>query len=145
MEIATMGRVTTEAMVENLQDLWDVNRSMLAADQIRKVTISDALVDTGATTLSLPSRLIKDLGLRKTSSKQVTTSSGEIVEAALYDAVRLTIQDRNCTIDVLEVPDNLPALIGQIPLELLDFVVDLRGRKLIGNPAHGGEHMFELY
>jgi hypothetical protein len=47
--------------------------------------------------------------------------------------------------DVLEVPDGLPVLIGQIPLEHLDFVVDLRNRKLIGNPAHGGEHMYELY
>jgi hypothetical protein len=30
-------------------------------------------------------------------------------------------------------------------LEHLDFVVDLRDRKLIGNPAHGGEHVYELY
>ncbi len=35
--------------------------------------------------------------------------------------------------------------IGQVPLELLDFVVDMRQRKLIGNPAHGGEHMYELF
>jgi hypothetical protein len=36
-------------------------------------------------------------------------------------------------------------IIGQIPLEYLDFVVDPRSQKLTGNPAHGGEHMFELY
>jgi hypothetical protein len=28
---------------------------------------------------------------------------------------------------------------------LIDFVIDLRSRTLIGNPAHGGEHVFELY
>ena len=47
--------------------------------------------------------------------------------------------------DVMEVPDDTPVLIGQIPLEHLDFVVDMRSHSLIGNPAHGGEHMFELY
>jgi hypothetical protein len=47
--------------------------------------------------------------------------------------------------DVLEVPDELPVLIGRIPLLHLEFVVDLRNRRLIGNPAHGGEHMYELY
>jgi len=47
--------------------------------------------------------------------------------------------------DVMEVPDDIPVLIGQLPLEQLDFVVDLRSRSLIGNPAHGGEHIFELY
>jgi hypothetical protein len=39
----------------------------------------------------------------------------------------------------------VPPLIGQIPLEFLDFVVDPTGGRLIGNPAHGGEHMFEMY
>ena len=59
--------------------------------------------------------------------------------------VRLTIQGRSCTMDVMEVPDDVPVLIGQIPLEHLDFVVDLRSQSLIGNPAHGGEHVYELY
>jgi hypothetical protein len=59
--------------------------------------------------------------------------------------VRLTIQGRECPTEVVEVPDSVPVLIGQIPLEYLDFVVDPRSRKLVGNPAHGGEHMFELF
>ena len=48
-------------------------------------------------------------------------------------------------LNVMEVPDTVPALIGQLPLEHLDLVVDLRSRTLIGNPAHGGEHVYELY
>ena len=47
--------------------------------------------------------------------------------------------------DVTEVPDDVPVLIGQLPLEHLDFVVDMPSRSLIGNPAHGGEHMYDLY
>jgi hypothetical protein len=30
-------------------------------------------------------------------------------------------------------------------LENLDLVVDPRGGRLIGNPEHGGEQMFEMY
>ena len=63
----------------------------------------------------------------------------------MYEAVRLTIQGRSCTMDVMEVPDTVPVLIGQIPLEHLDLVVDPRNRVLTGNPAHGGEHVYELY
>jgi hypothetical protein len=48
-------------------------------------------------------------------------------------------------VDVLDLPDDVPVLIGQIPLEYLDFVVDPQTRRLIGNPAHGGEQMYELY
>lgn len=144
MATSTMGRVVTEASIENIEDLWAVKRGLLNADQVRQVKVTDALVDTGATLLSLPTSLIRQLGLSKTSSKRVTSSIG-LAEADVYEAVRLTIQGRACTMDVMEVPDSVPVLIGQLPLEHLDLVVDLRGRTLIGNPAHGGEHVYELY
>ncbi len=63
----------------------------------------------------------------------------------MFSTVRLTVQGRDCSCDVVEIPDDCPALIGQVPLELLDFVVDPAGQRLIGNPAHGGEHIIELY
>jgi clan AA aspartic protease len=144
METPTMGRVLTEAKIENTEDLWAVKRGILSADQARSVIVTDALVDTGATLLSLPTRLLQQLGLARVGSKRVTSSNG-VVEAGMYEAVRLTIQGRSCTMDVIEVPDDVPVLIGQIPLEHLDLVIDPRNRVLIGNPAHGGEHMYELY
>jgi predicted aspartyl protease len=144
METNTTGRVLTEATLENLEDLWAVKRGLLPLDQARRITVTDALVDTGATLLSLPTRLIQQMGLSKTASKHVTSSIG-LAEANVYEAVRLTIQGRTCTMDVMEVPDSVPVLIGQLPLEHLDLVVDLRSRALIGNPAHGGEHVYELY
>jgi hypothetical protein len=88
--------------------------------------------------------MLKQLGLEKRYTKKATASTG-MAEVSVYEAARLTIQGRDWTGDVVEVPDDVPVLIGQIPLEFLDLVVDLRERKLIGNPAHGGEHVLELY
>jgi predicted aspartyl protease len=144
MEIETMGRVTVEATIENLEDAYNVARGSLAPESAKKVVVTDALVDTGATLLSMPIRLIRQLGLLPFTTKRVTSSIG-VAEVAIYQAVRLTIQGRSCSMDVMEVPDSVPVLIGQLPLEHLDFVVDLQGRALVGNPAHGGEHMYELY
>lgn len=140
----TMGRVTTPITVENLKDLLDVKDGKLAPDQVRKVNVESALVDTGASMLSLPTALIKQLGLIRFSTKRVTTSDG-IKHVDIYAAVRLSIQDRDCNLDVMEVPDGVPSLVGQIPLELLDFVVDPVNQRLIGNPEHGGVHTLELY
>jgi predicted aspartyl protease len=144
METETMGRVLTEATIENLSDLYLAHRGVQPPEQVRRVVVPDALVDTGATLLSMPTSLIRQLGLTQTGSKRVTSSAGA-VQTAMYEAVRLTIQGRECTMDVLEVPDGVPVLIGQIPLEHLDLVVDRRDRKPIGNPAHGGEHVYEMY
>ena len=144
LEPETMGRVLTEATIENLEDLWAAKRGLVSPEDVRRIVVADALVDTGATLLSLPQRLIRQLGLAKTGTKRITSSTGG-GEAGMYEAVRLTIRGRTCTMDVMEVPDDVPVLIGQLPLEHLDLVVDLRSRSLIGNPAHGGEHVYELY
>jgi predicted aspartyl protease len=143
MENEEMGRVLTEATIENLADLFVADRGLLPADQVRRVAVTDALVDIGATALALPTRLIRQLGLKKSYTKRATSSKG-VCDADIYEAVRLTIMGRQMPIDVMEVPDEVPVLIGQIPLEYFDLVIDLRNRRLIGNPAHGGEQIFEL-
>jgi predicted aspartyl protease len=144
MEQNGVGRVLTEATIENLKDLWAVREGRLAPDKVRRVTVHDALVDTGCTTLALPVRLIRQLGLSKQYDKRTRAVTGPAT-VAVYDAVRLTIQDRYFSVDPMEVPDDVPVLIGQIPLEMLDLVVDVQGRQLTGNPAHGGEQVLELY
>jgi predicted aspartyl protease len=144
METEAMGLVLTEATIENLKDLWEAERGLRPPDQVRRITVTDALVDTRATLVSIPSRLVRQLGLTQRYKKRVTSSTGG-GEATVYEAVRLTIQGRDCTMDVMEVPDDVPVLIGQLPLEHLDFVIDPKTRRLIGNPAHGGEHVYEMY
>jgi len=144
MEKTPMGRFLTAATIESLRDLFDADRGRLPLDQVRRLTLTDALVDTGASMLCLPTRMIRQLGLNAFTKKRFTTCLG-VGNADVYEAVRLTIKDRSCTMDVLEVPDTVPALIGQLPLEALDFVVDPKNCSLIGNPAHGGEHIIEAF
>lgn len=139
-----MGRVLTKVKIENLKDVWAAESGARIVADVRSIESSDALVDSGATLLSLPTKIILQLGLDKVGPKRVTSSIGS-GEANMYSAVRLTIQERSCTMDVMEVPDNVPILVGQLPLEHLDFVFDMRSHTLIGNPAHGGEHIYELY
>ncbi|MHB1424426.1 MAG: retroviral-like aspartic protease family protein [Gemmataceae bacterium] len=139
-----MGKVLVTAKVENMYDLESHDRGLLPVDQVRRVEVSDALVDTGATMLSMPKRLIAQLGLRYVRTRQARTSAGPAT-IQVYGTVRLTIQGRDCPSDVSELPDDCPVLIGQLALEALDFVVDPIAQRLIGNPAHGGEHIIELY
>lgn len=144
METSFMGKVLVTAVIENVEDLVLARKGITPADRIRRVEVADALVDTGATTLCMPKRLIQQLGLQAFRTRRIRTSAGPAT-AQVYGPVRLTIQDRECSADVTELPDDCPVLIGQIPLEALDFVVDPIAQRLIGNPAHGGEHIIEVY
>jgi predicted aspartyl protease len=144
MEILTMGKVVVSARIENLQDVYDAEKGVLPAGEVRFVEVTDALVDTGATLLSIPRRLVAQLGLRRQRTRTARTAAG-IVSFSIFGGVRLTIQDRDCITEVCEVPDECPVLIGQTPLELLDFVVDPMGQRLIGNPDHGGQQMIDMF
>jgi predicted aspartyl protease len=144
MELETMGKVLVTAKIENLADLVNADQGTLKESEVRVVEVDDALVDKGASGLSMPRRLIQKLGLKPLRMRQARTSAG-IVTVQVYGTARLTIQGRECPTDVTELPDECPVLIGLIPLEVLDFVVDPPNRRLIGNPEHGGEHIIELY
>ena len=142
MEIAIMGKVLVTAAIENLDDLFAVQRGTLAADQVRRVEVTDALIDTGATGLMVPGRLIAALGLQPLRVRAARMVA-DPTPLQIYRAVRLTIQGQDCISDVAEIADEFSVIVGQVPLELMDWVVDPRGQRLIGNPEHNGEHMVE--
>jgi predicted aspartyl protease len=139
-----MGKVLVSALIENVFDLYEVKQGRWTPDAVRRIDVTEALVDTGASTLCLPRRMVATLGLMPLRSRPARTGSGPTV-FQVFGTVRLTVGGRDCTCDVVELPDDLPVLIGQVPLELLDFVVDPNGQCLIGNPAHGGEQVIEVY
>ena len=135
MEIQTVGKVVVAAKIESVEDLYAVEKGRLAADRVRTVEVDDALVDTRATMISLPKDLVERLGLRRVRTRTAKTPAG-IVAFGIYEPVRLTVQERDCIVEVAELPNGCPVLIGQIPLEHMDWVVDLKNRRLVPNPEH---------
>lgn len=139
-----MGKVLVKARIENGDDLVLIKTGSKRPEDVRVVEVEDAMVDTGASTLSMPKGLITQLGLDPFRTRRARTSAG-VLTFQMYGPVRLTIQGRSCLCDALELPDDCPVLIGLIPLESMDWVVDPIGQRLIGNPAHGGEDMMDLF
>jgi hypothetical protein len=103
----TMGKVLVTAKIENLDDLFSVHKGLLQPEQVRCVEVTDALVDTGATALSLPKRLIDQLGLHPFRTRPARSSGGPIT-LQIYGSVRLTVQGRDWNGDVAELPDDCP-------------------------------------
>lgn len=129
-----MGKVTTRIRVENWLDTELV--AMGARKEQPRAIETDALVDTGAAKFYLKSSIIHQLGLRPVGEIRSRTMSARSETRTLYAPVSLEIQGRTGRFDVVEMPDSLPNIVGQIPLEDLDWVVDCRNQKLIPNPEH---------
>ena len=137
-----MGRVVAKIKLTNYLDL-ELKRLKLRREKPRAVQ-TDALVDTGATRLYLRRSVIKALGLRKEGEVVSKTTNGTR-RRAVYQAARLDLMGRHGAFQVVEIDDDVPNLLGQVPLEYLDLVVDPKGQKLIPNPEHGDKQMSEEY
>lgn len=137
-----MGKVPVQIRLTNYPDLvLQKIRGRRAKPRTLEV---EALVDTGATRLYLKPSVIKKLGLARTDIVRSQATNGEAIRYK-YEPVQLELMGRKENFDVIEVPESVPNLLGQVPLEVLDFVVDSKRQKLIPNPAHGGEQMTEEF
>ncbi len=134
-------RHTAEIKLANLRDLFLVEAGTMKSENVRRLTVPDALVDTGATRLCLPTSLIEHLGLTPVDTRIARTATG-IVERTLYSEVEYTLLERSSTIRVTNLPEGSPILIGHMVLEELDLCVDMK-KGLIYNPAHGDDWIEE--
>ena len=128
---------TIKIEIENRTDLILAEAGVIKPETVRRVTIENALVDTGATRLSLPTPLIEQLGLNPVGSTRARTTNG-IVDRRIYSEVRFTVLERRGTMEVTDLPENVPVLVGHTVLELLDLCLDIR-KGLIYNPDHDNE------
>jgi len=88
-----MGRITVNIRVENLEDVLCAERGDLSPQKIRFVEM-DALVDTGATLLCLPSKAIANLGLSFLGTRIAMTANGPR-ESRVFRGAQLTILSGN--------------------------------------------------
>ena len=126
--------VTVPIKVQNWLDLEKI--ALSERSEPPRTVETQALVDTGAVRFYLQASLIQRLGLRPIREITSRTMANIRVLRRVFSNVDLEIQGRSASFEVVEVPDELPNVVGQTPLEILDWVVDPRGRRLIPNPAH---------
>ena len=137
-----MGRTFVDVEVENYDDIALRETGRNGRTRVRKLK-AHALVDTGSALLCLPAAAIRKLGLRLNRSTTVRTGNGN-VERGIYQAVQITILGRQCLAEVMEIPDDVPPLMGYIPLESLDLVVNPKSNQVTPNPENGGKYTLDL-
>ena len=129
----TMGKVWAEVELFNSVDEANVKAGKLPAEGIRKTQVR-ALVDSGATMLVLSPESIKALGLNLTRTAQTRFADGKIHDRNIFGPVKVKVFKRTMQAEALEGMPGMPALLGQIPLEALDLLIDAHNQCLILNP-----------
>ncbi len=124
-----MGKIYTTITVTNRIDQANAETGLIPLEKVRSVTLSDVLVDTGATTLCLPSEVITQLGLMPLRQVPVETATG-VAESRIFRDASVSLLGREGTFECLELPGGKRPLLGVIPLEAMGIEPDLSSQSL---------------
>ena len=138
-----MGRVMTKVKLTNTVDVQEGERGLLRPDEVRQVEV-EALVDTGATMLAVPRDVAEKLGLKERGRRRVRYADGRVADVPWVGPITVEILGRETMCEALVEAAGTTPLIGQIPLEALDLVVDPRTRDVSVNPASPDMPMMDL-
>ncbi len=127
--LLNMGKVYTSLTITNRADQIRAEDGTIAPEQIRSVTLENVLVDTGATTLCLPSEVITRLGLKLLKEVEVATAMG-MGKGRIFRDATIALCGREGTFECLELPGGRDALLGVIPLEALGLEPDVGNQRL---------------
>jgi clan AA aspartic protease len=127
----------------NSYDEEDVTRGHRKTADVRSTEI-EALVDTGATMMVLPADAVSRLGLLPAGYRKVRYADGRVAEVPWVSGIRITILGRDTVINALVEAAGTTPLLGQIPLEELDLLVDPKSRELRVNPASPDAPLLDL-
>ena len=133
-----MGEVSAEITLKNGADIILAQKGHISDKDVRSLTVT-ALVDTGATTLVISDNMRIKLGLDIVGTRTVTLAGGTKASCDVAEPVQISWKNRTSLIRPWVVPDEDDVLLGVIPLEEMDLIVDPVNRLLIG--AHGDEMM----
>ena len=144
-EEEVLGKVLVEVELFSSGDEEMVERGQLKSEQIRTSKI-EALVDTGATLMSLPQEELDKLGVRVFSERTSRFANGQTAIKKIYGPIHIRVMGRDALVAATASHPGMPSLLGQIPLESLDLLVDPKRHRLIpGHPDYPNEQLIECY
>src|SRR5438046_5753393 len=140
-----MGRVVVDIEIFNAGDEEMVRRGHMKSNQVRHATLK-ALVDTGCTLLSLPEEEIKRLGVAVVEQKQSRFANGQTALRKIYGPITIKVMGRSHIVTAVAGHAGVPALLGQVPLEVLDLMVDPKRERLVpGHPESPNEAVYDMF
>ncbi|MDR2181068.1 MAG: aspartyl protease family protein [Treponema sp.] len=110
--------------------------------EIRTLTI-EAMPDTGAWTLVINEDTRRRLGLAVEETSKSTLADGKTDTCGVTEGVKIWWKNRSIVLPAVVVPDAKDILLGALPLEVMDLMVDPVHERLVG--VHGDQPLHVLY
>lgn len=130
-----MGLVYAEIDLISVDDMVLHRRGFLDKRKIKQVRV-DALVDSGAYMLCINENVKAQLDLPLIEKQFSRLADETLLELEVVGPVEIRFENRSTTVRAIVLPGNSEVLLGAIPMEDMDILIDPRQQKLVVNPKH---------
>ena len=137
-----MGNFLEEITLENTMNRGLAKRGHIKDTEIHKLKV-EAMPDTGAWTLVINEEVREKLGLGIEKEVHSTLADGTKAKYPLTKPVKIYWKNRDTTLPAVVISGAKNVLLGALPLEAMDLIVDPVQQTLAG--AHGDQAMHILY
>jgi clan AA aspartic protease len=128
-----MGLIHTDIELINGGDLELLRRGMIPESNVRRKTVN-ALVDRGALMLAINERIRGELGLLKVDERVAEYADGSTAVCDVVGPIEVCIPNRRCNVDALVLPGDCDVLLGAIPMEDMDLIIDPKSQTVRIDP-----------
>jgi clan AA aspartic protease len=128
-----MGLIYEEFELLNAGDIYAAKMGYIKEDQVKKVK-AQLLVDSGAYMLAINENVRLQLNLPKVDEQIAELANGALEKMDVVGPVEVRFKNRSTTCRAVVLPGSSSMLLGAIPMEDLDVVVNPRKKKLTVNP-----------
>jgi clan AA aspartic protease len=126
-----MGTFTEEIALANARDIGNARDGIIPDAKVRRITV-DAVVDTGAWTLVINEETRQKLGVAVIKMVKSSLADGSAAPYGLTEPVEICWKDRDISLQSVVIPDAKDILLGALPLDGMDLMVDPVSQRLVG-------------
>ena len=128
-----MGLVYADIELVSGDDLVLHRHGFLKEDKIKRLRVS-ALVDSGAYMLVINERIKDQLDLAVIETQIFRLANESEIRAVVVGPVEIRFENRSTTVRAAVLPGDVEVLLGSIPMEDMDVVIDPKRQRLMVNP-----------
>ena len=133
-----MGYVNTQVTLKNIYDLKQAKQGNLPKDKIRQATI-DVM---GESEITLANRDCRRWHISHLLKKFIRCDSRAKEKCKVTEPLVIKWEDRAVAMSALVIKDVPDFLLGVLPLEGMDLIIDTVNQKLVG--AHGKKVVYRV-
>jgi clan AA aspartic protease len=129
-----MGLSYAELELANYDDLAAARAGRLRSEEVRRMK-AKFLADSGAVMLAINEDIANQLGLPKVEERMAEMADGSTINLNVVGPMEVRFGNRRTFVTAMVLPKDSEPLLGAIPMEDMDLVIEPKTQRIIINPA----------